>query len=142
MEKKGLTKFNNDSIRCYYNVKEKRNYWCVLDVIKALCDVSYKDARGIYYSIKKKLFIKSKYHVEKNDKNKKVWKDEVVCTKDIINIIEVLPGKKSYIFLKFLFKVFDEALVSKIEILDPKEKSVFGEDEVFKCCVFRNKMNL
>ena len=60
----------------------------------------------------------------------------------IINIIEVLPGKKSYIFLKFLFKVFDEALVSKIEILDPKEKSVFGEDEVFKCCVFRNKMNL
>ena len=41
-----------------------------------------------------------------------------------------------------LFKIFDEALVSKIKILDPKEKSVFGEDEVFKCCVFRNKMNL
>ena len=50
--------------------------------------------------------------------------------------------RKRKIFLKFLFKVFDEALVSKIEILDPKEKSVFGEDEVFKCCVFRNKMNL
>ncbi len=58
MDKKGLTKFNNDSIRCYYNVKEKRNYWCVVDVIKALCDVSYKDARGIYYSIKKKLLLK------------------------------------------------------------------------------------
>lgn len=102
MEKKGLTKFNNDSIRCYYNVKEKRNYWCVVDVIKALCDVSYKDARGIYYSIKKKLFIKSKYHVEKNDKNKKVWKDEVVCTKDVINIIEVLPGKRVIYFEIFI----------------------------------------
>lgn len=50
--------------------------------------------------LRKNFFIKSKYHVEKNDKNKKVWKDEVVCTKDIINIIEVLPGKKSYIFFK------------------------------------------